>query len=195
MSEQPTKAEVLASIVPKSDQLNADDLLTGPITVKITKVRKGDKEQPIIVDIEGHRPYRPCKSMRRILISVFSDAPDKWIGEKLTLYCDPDVMWAGVRVGGIRISHMTGLATPTTFSVTKTRGKKEVVTIQPIIETISENDRQSIDNILEEIETCTTLETLKAIGFVIKQKPSSVQEAVREQYKVKQKQLKESEGS
>jgi hypothetical protein len=93
------------TIVPKSDQLNADDLLTGPITVTITGVRRGSVEQPVIVDIEGYegRPYKPGKSMRRVLISAYGDEPKQWIGKQLTLYCDPEVKFGGVKVGGIRI--------------------------------------------------------------------------------------------
>ena len=42
------------TIVPKSDQLNADDLLTGPIVVTVQKVSRGDtKEQPVIIHIDG----------------------------------------------------------------------------------------------------------------------------------------------
>ncbi len=83
MTENPTPDEVRASIVPKSDQLNADDLLLGSITVTITKVRKGDREQPIVVEIEGHQPYKPCKTMRRILIASFSDDPKRWVGQEI----------------------------------------------------------------------------------------------------------------
>ena len=32
---------------PKSDQLNADDLIGGPQLVTITEVRKGSSEQPV----------------------------------------------------------------------------------------------------------------------------------------------------
>ncbi len=133
MTDKPTPDEVRASIVPKSDQLNADDLLTGPITVTITKVSRGTKEQPIYVHIDGgHQPFRPCKSMRRVLIAVFSDDPLHWTGKKLTLYCDPDVLYGGVRVGGIRISHMSGLDNPRTFMLTKSRGNRSEVTIHPV---------------------------------------------------------------
>ncbi len=127
-----TPFEIRASIVPKSDQLNSDDLLTGPITVTIENVRRGDKEQPIIVEISDHRPYKPCKSMRRILIAAFSDDPKKWVGQRMTLFCDPEVSWAGVKVGGIRISHLSGLDKPKTFMLTQTRGKRAEVTIHPL---------------------------------------------------------------
>lgn len=78
----------------------------------ITGVKRGDKEQPVVVEIEGRRPYKPCKSMRRILVATYTEDPTKWIGQRMTLYCDPAVLWGGVKVGGIRISHLSGLANP-----------------------------------------------------------------------------------
>jgi hypothetical protein len=67
MSEE---ASLQDTIVPKSDQLNADDLITGPITVTVEAVKRSPSpEQPIDIYITGHRPFRPCKSMRRVLIS------------------------------------------------------------------------------------------------------------------------------
>jgi len=142
MSDALTQQEALKSIEPRSDQLNADDLLTGPITVTITNVRRGDKDQPVIVEIEGHQPFKPCKTMRRVLIATFSDDPKQWVGQRMTLYCDPDVLWAGVRVGGIRISHLSGMTSPTKFLITQTRGKRVEVTISPIVDKPSVNPQK-----------------------------------------------------
>lgn len=185
----PTSEEVRASIVPKSDQLNADDLLTGPIMVTIEKVRKGDKEQPIIVDISGYpgRPYKPCKTMRRVLIAAFSDDPKAWIGKRMTLYCDPSVTWGGVKVGGIRISHLSGITEPKTFILTQTRGKKTEITIFPILPTSQEQGY--IDDTISEIAKCKTQEQLKAIGFVLAKKSLLVRDALRDHYAEKQKEL------
>ena len=118
------------TIKPKSDQLNADDLLTGPITVQVVKVERGNAEQPVTIQIEGRQPYKPCKSMRRVLVQAWSEFPDKWIGRTMTLYCDPSVMFGGVRVGGIRISHMSDIDRDREFSLTQTRGKKALHRVQ-----------------------------------------------------------------
>jgi hypothetical protein len=65
MNELETMMRLRDTITPKSDQLNADDMITGPITVTITGVRRGDKDQPVVIDIDGgYQPYKPCKSMR-----------------------------------------------------------------------------------------------------------------------------------
>lgn len=113
------------TVVPKSDQLNADTLLAGPITVTITDVRRGSAEQPIDIHISGgHQCWRPCKSMRRALISAWGDDGKSWIGKSMTLYCDPSVKFGGVAVGGIRVSHMSDLQSDLSLSLTSTRGKR-----------------------------------------------------------------------
>ena len=118
MTENPTPEEVRASIVPKSDQINADDLVAGPQTFTITGVRRGDKDQPIQIDLAEtpERCYRPCKSMRRVLIAAYTDEPKNWIGKQMTLYCDPAVTWAGVE-GERWAGGMTGWPRPTSRTV------------------------------------------------------------------------------
>ena len=82
---------VANTIIPKTDQCNADDLISGPRTVKITSWARGNKEAPIFIFTDGFegRPYKPCLSMRRALISAWGEYPDPWIGRSLTLYRDP----------------------------------------------------------------------------------------------------------
>jgi hypothetical protein len=44
-----------------------------------------------------------------LLVRVWGPDANKYIGQSLTIYCDPTVTWAGKPEGGIRVSHMTGL--------------------------------------------------------------------------------------
>lgn len=126
--------DITKAIRPKSDQLNADDLLTGPRTIRIRDVRVSDTEQPVSIFFDGDdgKPWKPAKTALRVLASVWGANAEKWIGMSLTLYNDESVTWAGVAVGGIRVSHMEGLSQPRTLQLTKTRGKKSAVTIQPL---------------------------------------------------------------
>ena len=67
--------DLAKTIEPKSDQLNADDLIAGPRTIVITAVRAnaGSAEQPVSISFEGDdgKPYKPCKSMRRVMVHVW----------------------------------------------------------------------------------------------------------------------------
>jgi len=125
---------ILATVTPKSDQLNADDLISGPVSVTVTGVKKGSAEQPVSIELAGYdgRPYKPCKSMRRVLIAIWGDTPAQWVGRSMTLYCDAEVRFGGMRVGGIRISHMTNIDKAHCLLLTATRGKKTEITIAPL---------------------------------------------------------------
>lgn len=116
------------TIVPKSDQLNADQLLGGPITVTVTDVRRGSgDDQPVVIHYEGEggRPFKPCKSMRKVLVFAWGPDGTQWVGRSMTLYNRPDVKFGGEAVGGIRISHLSHIPQDIAVSLTATRGKKE----------------------------------------------------------------------
>jgi len=123
-----------STIEPKSDQLNADDLIGTTKTITVTAVKSGTPDQPVTINYEGDngRPYKPCKSMRRVLIHLWGDDGRQWAGQSMTLYCDPEVKFGGVKVGGIRISHMTGIERPVDVALTVTRGKRAPYKIEPL---------------------------------------------------------------
>jgi hypothetical protein len=120
------------TIVPKSDQLNADSLLSGPLTIMVTGVSRGNAEQPVTIHYadDNGMPYKPCKSMRKVLIFAWGDDGREWIGKSMTLYNNPDVKWGGVKVGGIRISHLSHIKSDIAISLASTKGKKESHTIK-----------------------------------------------------------------
>jgi hypothetical protein len=121
-------------IVPKSDQINADDLLSGPITIKLKTVNiTGGKEQPVSMYFEGSdKAYRPCKSMCRVIVAAWGADASRYVGRSMTLYCDPKVKWGGMEVGGIRISHMSHLDAAMTMALTVTRANKKPYTVKPL---------------------------------------------------------------
>lgn len=132
MSEQ----SLAHTITPKSDQANADDLIACPVTVEILAVKQGDKESPVWIVTSGFdgRPWKPCKSMRRVLIAAWGEYGSQWVGKRVTLFCDPEVMYGGVKVGGIRISHMSHIQADLALSLTATRGKRKPFTVRKLVE-------------------------------------------------------------
>src|SRR5699024_7265310 len=110
--------DITETLAPRSDQINADDLVAAPRTGTVTEVRRGSTEQPVEVvtqEFGPGRPYKPGKSMRRVLAKVWGTEASAWVGGRLTLYCDPDITFGREKVGGIRISHMSGLDKPATM--------------------------------------------------------------------------------
>lgn len=138
------------SIEPNSEQLNAEDLLAGPMTVTITGVKKGTADQPVFIEVAefAGRTYRPGKSMRRILVAAWGAEADAYVGRRITIYNDPKVKWAGQEVGGIRIAAMSNLTEPLTVALTVTRGKRAPFTVQPIVADPAERHAKAVAAIL-----------------------------------------------
>lgn len=149
------------TIVPKSDQLNAEQLLSGPITVTVTAVNRGTTdEQPVILNYDGDngRPYKPCKSMRKVLIFAWGDDGRQWVGRSMTLFNNPDVKFGGVKVGGIRISHLSHIERDIALSLTATKGKKEEFIIRKL-----ETTAPKIEEALDAIADAVDLDTLQQV--------------------------------
>lgn len=120
------------TIKPRSDQLNAEDLLSGPITVKITGINRGPADQPVHLLIDGYQPYKPCLTMRRMLVVAWGDDGKQWIGRSLKLYRDPNIKWGKQKAGGIRISNASHIDGPVTEMLAVTRGKRAEFTLLPL---------------------------------------------------------------
>ncbi len=123
------------TVAPKSDQLNADDLIGRSLTIKITGVKGTDNaDQPVSIHFEGDngKPFKPCKSMRRVMIQVWTHLTKDYVGRSMTLFCDPEVKFGGMKVGGIRISHMSHIDKPVTMALTASKANKKPYTVQPL---------------------------------------------------------------
>ncbi len=129
--------DLTESIIPRSDQANAEDLISGPRTVTIVEVRPGSAEQPVeIVTTEfgPARPFKPSKTVRRILVAAWGPDSAAYVGRRMTLYRDPSIRFGGEAVGGIRISHLSHITKPLTLALTITRGKRAPHVVQPLKE-------------------------------------------------------------
>lgn len=126
--------DLTASIAPRSDQLNAEDLLTGPRMFTIEKVTEGNHEQPVNVHLVEYpgRPYKPSKSMLRVMVAAWESDANVYAGRRLVLYRDPDITFGKDKVGGIRIAAMSHIEEPLTLWLTVTRGKRKPFTVKPL---------------------------------------------------------------
>jgi len=123
------------TIIAKSDQVNACDLIGAPRTITISEVRiKAGEDQPVSILIEGDKKsFRPCKGVRRLLVRVWGADASKYIGQSMTLFCDPGVTWAGKEEGGIRVSHMTGIGEPIVEYMRTSRAATKPYKILPLV--------------------------------------------------------------
>lgn len=126
--------DMSSTIVAKSDQINAADLVgsSRTVTIRDVKIKPGD-DQPVSILIEGDaKAFRPCKGVRRLLVAAWGPDASKYIGQSMTLFNDPKVTWAGKEEGGIRVSHMTGIDGDFTFSMRISRAATKPYKIRPL---------------------------------------------------------------
>lgn len=123
------------TIEPKVDQLTADHLIGRTMTIRVTGVELTGGEQPCEIHYEGENglPYRPGKSMRRVLVHVWGASVDRYVGRSMRLYRDDDVQFGGLKVGGVRISHMSDIAAPVTLALTAKKGSKKAFKVLPLV--------------------------------------------------------------
>lgn len=130
--------DISETLAPKSDQLDYEDLIQGPRTFTIKGVSRGPStEQPFNVAlVEFDRPWRPAKSMRRVLAAAWGTDATAYVGRKVTLFGDATVKFGGQEVGGIRVSHLSHITEPLTVPLMVTRGKRAPFTVQPLPPTV-----------------------------------------------------------
>ncbi|NKU37726.1 hypothetical protein [Prescottella equi] len=154
--------DLTESIAPKSDQLNAEDLLSGPRTVQIESVTKGSAEQPVnihLVEFPG-RPFRPSKTVRRILVSAWGPDASTYVGRRMSLYRDASVRFGGQEVGGIRVSHLSHIDKRLTLALTVTRGRRTPHVVEPLPDAPRSDVTVDVDSFIAAIDAATTKDVL-----------------------------------
>jgi len=157
--------DLTQSIVPRSDQKNSDDFLTGPRTFAITAdVEYASPEQPfgLVLDGDTAHPYKPGKSMRRVLVAAWGVESSVYVGRRLTLYTDPSIKFGGQELGGIRISHMSHLAKTLKLALTLTKGKKGAFIVAPLPDVAPAQSEPTY----AEVAACSDPDALKAMWRV-----------------------------
>lgn len=151
--------DIAHTLEPNSDQLDAVELLGGPRTFAISRVSKGNAEQPVEIHLDGFpRPWRPGKSMRRVLAAAWGTDASVYIGRRVTLYCDPAVRFGSDLVGGTRISHLSHIDKRLSVPLLISRGKSQIYTVEPLAEQPTE---RAPEPTAEQITECTDTDVLR----------------------------------
>lgn len=154
--------DISTTTQPKSDQQNFDDYGTGgPKTVTIVEVVEGNAEQPVWIHLAEFpgRPYKPSKSMRRVLEFAWGKDTDVYHGRRMTLYGDPTVKFGGSVLGGIKISHLSHLDREKSLSLTETKGKRKPFVVKPLVEATPPPPPAAMS--LEDVAATTDTDTLR----------------------------------
>ena len=127
--------DISDTLIPKSDQLDAVELVSGPRIFTIDKVSRGSDEQPINIHFTDFpRPWRPSKGMRRVLVACWGPDASQYAGRRVELYCDPDVRFAGAQVGGLRVRRLSHIDKRKSVPLLVARGKSAVFHVDPLPE-------------------------------------------------------------
>lgn len=171
---------------PKSDQLNADDLIGGPKIITITRVvNTGKAEQPVHIFFEGDegKPWKPSKGMGRVLIGCWGKNGADYVGRRVEIFRNPDIKFGKDTVGGIQVSRVSDILGPVVIALTVSRGKRIPFVVRPIEPapapekkelTIEDRRQKTIDlmttkgvhvtgDIIETVNACESPEQLKAV--------------------------------
>jgi hypothetical protein len=127
--------DISETLAPRSDQQNFDDYLAGPKILTVTAgALTGNIEQPLSIEVAEYpgRPYKPSKSMRRVIAAAWGTETDNYIGRRLKLVGNPNIRYGGKAVGGIEVEAVSHIDNPVTLALTETRGKKRPYTVQPL---------------------------------------------------------------
>ena len=125
--------DITDTLAPKSDQMDAEDLIGGKRTFTVESVNRGSVEQPVEIRLaEFPRCFRPSKTVRRILAAAWGTDATAWVGRRMTLFRDPTVMFGNDAVGGIRVSALSHIDKPITLALMAKRGKRSMFTVNPL---------------------------------------------------------------
>lgn len=107
--------DITEALAPNSDQLDAIELVE-PRTFTIDSgSRLGKRERKVVAEIrlvDFDRVWRPSKGMLDVLAACWGKDGKQWVGHRVTLYRDENVMLGREKRGGTRISHLSHIDAP-----------------------------------------------------------------------------------
>jgi hypothetical protein len=165
--------DISDALAPNSDQLDAIELVT-PRTFTIAaggrlSVRDGKTVAEIALE-NFPRVWRPSKGMLDVLARCWGSDAKQWVGRRVTLYNDPDVMFGKDRVGGVRVSHLSHIDGAQTVDIRASgrgRGTKPWK-VEPLPDA-APVDASKVDAALVAITNAATLSDLDRIDTYAQQ--------------------------
>jgi len=111
--------DLTPTITVDSSQINAEDVLE-PRVFRIVGCQRGPtKQQPVEFRLEGEdKVYRPCKTMRRLLVRAWGKEGSDYAGKLVRLFRDPRVrnpsgqVVGGTRINGLSHTDQTSITVP-----------------------------------------------------------------------------------
>lgn len=169
--------DITEALAPKSDQLDAIELVE-PRTFTIdTGSRLGVRDGRAVVEIRLvglDRVWRPSKGMLDVLADCWGKDGSKWVGHHVRVYNDREVMFGKEKRGGTRISHLSHIDGPRDVMIRASgAGRTQTWHVEPLPDWLTELTNAGND-----------LATIGALGQAATQAgaPAEVVQQIREKF-------------
>ena len=155
--------DITDALAPTSDQLDAIELVT-PRTFTIdTGSRLGTREGKTVAEIrlvDFPRVWRPSKGMLDVLAACWGTDGKQWVGRRVTVYNDPEVMFGREKTGGIRISHLSHIDKAQSVTIrARGAGRTQQWHVEPLAGAAAVQPEPTADD----VATCTDTDALRAM--------------------------------
>ena len=150
-----------------STQINAVDLAI-PMVVTITGSSKGpDIKQPVNLEVAEFpgRVYRPCKSMRRLIVEAWGMDTKTYVGRKIKLYNEKSVKFGTSATGGIRIKGLSHIDKAFTSPQMESQRKYVTYAVEKLADgppALTQDAEAGFQQAITEAETLADLESIAA---------------------------------
>lgn len=122
------------AFAPNSEQLTYAEVGDQIITVTVTKVTpRADKPKDPAVHLAEFpgKPLLPGVNVGSVLRKAWGLDGKAWVGQRMTIYGDPDVYFGKEKMGGVRVSHVSGITAPVSVP-RRGKGARGQITVQPL---------------------------------------------------------------
>src|SRR5665647_1315059 len=93
------------------------------------------------------RVWRPSKGMLDVLAACWGTDAKQWVGRRVTVYNDPEVMFGRDKVGGIRISHLSHIDKARSVTIRASgAGRKQLWHVEPLTEPVPTKPAPNAEN-------------------------------------------------
>ena len=128
--------DIAPTLVGDSNVLSKADLMDGPQTFTVARVdiNLSDKKRPTAIHLveSPGKPFKPNLGMRKLIAKGWGKSSKEYVGRRLTLFHNPDVLWQGKREGGVEVCAMSHIEAPFTIQVAVNAKQAKTVKVEVI---------------------------------------------------------------
>lgn len=162
--------DITDALAPTSDQLDAVELVN-PRTFTIdTGSALGKREGKTVAEIrlcDFPRVWRPSKGMLDVLADCWGTDAKQWVGRRVTVYNDREVMFGRDKTGGVRISHLSHIDKARNVLIRASgAGKKQSWHVEPLIDAAPPTANAIPAPTRPDVIACTDVDALREMWRV-----------------------------